>query len=240
MTWSIRGNCPNCGFEKSRRSRRVHFGEQLLGMLFLPYRCDQCDERSYRLRWRLKRRYRYASERDPLWTRGRFGFPVALAIIAASLTIVALRPSKPVGAGPQQTADRAGTTATPTDIPALSAAPAIPDAEHIGGAGQRRADGAERSRRASAAHADLIKPHPRLRSRSSIVVVAADEETASRLRGSSRDLSALVRQGRVFPVSTGTGVMTLQRKGRMVRVRILEGNMAGKEGWAQSRQVATK
>ena len=34
--------------------------------------------------------------------------------------------------------------------------------------------------------------------------------------------------------------MTLERKGRMVRVRILEGNMAGNEGWAESRKVATK
>src|SRR5581483_2228695 len=170
MTWSIRGNCPNCGFEKSRRSRRVHFGERLLGMLFLPYRCDRCDERSYRLRWRLKHRHRYTSERDPLWTRARLGFPVALAIIAATLTIVALRLSKPIG-GRHQTADRAVTAASPTDIPALSAAPAIPDADHSSGAGQSRADLPERSRRASSANADLTKPHPRLRSRSSIVVV---------------------------------------------------------------------
>lgn len=72
------------------------------------------------------------------------------------------------------------------------------------------------------------------------MVVAADEQTASRLRGSSRDLSALVRQGRIFPVSNGTEVMAPERKGRMVRVRILEGNMAEKEGWAESRKVATK
>jgi hypothetical protein len=128
MPWSTRGNCPNCGSGKFVRSRRVCFRERLVGILVLPYRCDRCGCRFFKWNRGPKRRNPVVPEPDPLWMRGRFGFPVALAVLAASVAFVAVRVGEQPRPSHPQTADRAGVVAIHSDLPVPPPAPAAPEA----------------------------------------------------------------------------------------------------------------
>src|SRR5579862_4822474 len=42
---------PQCKSTDINRSRRRGYGERMLGLVLLPYRCESCDFRFFRLRW---------------------------------------------------------------------------------------------------------------------------------------------------------------------------------------------
>ena len=43
-------SCSHCGSNRIRRSARHNVFERIAGVMFLPYRCDICGERCFKLR----------------------------------------------------------------------------------------------------------------------------------------------------------------------------------------------
>lgn len=237
MFWPFHRRCPNCGSGKFGPSRQLYFEEELLGILFLPYRCDRCDCRFFRPR--CLSRFPYADEHSdeveptPLWTNERFGIPFALAVIAVSVTVVAVRWSKPYPGVKQGTADRVAAVEAKADTPDPTATALVPDAGRIDHTSETRPNTPPTPR----ANAGAAKQGPHLRSKGSVVVVAADEAAALQLRRSSQSLGELIQQGSVFSVPNGTAVEILAKENGMVQIRILESTAAGKEGWTRPDQI---
>jgi len=47
----LRSGCPRCASERVYRSRRRSWFERILALIALPYRCEFCSLRFFRLRW---------------------------------------------------------------------------------------------------------------------------------------------------------------------------------------------
>jgi hypothetical protein len=166
---------------------------------------------------------------------------MALTVIAASLAIMAVRLSEPDREAHEGTADRAGTVLSHRDapLPAATAKGEDPGAHRI-----------DQTPRASTTAPPLLDSRVRrggevkngfyLIGRGSVVVVAADEATALRLRRRPRNVSELIRQGSVFSVPTGTAVKILARNAGLDQVRILESAMAGRDGWIHPGQLVVR
>jgi hypothetical protein len=244
LYWSFQGRCPNCGSsERFERSRRRNFREQCSGVLFLPYRCDQCDFRFFRLRWLSRQRQLQLHEPSaaPLWTRGRLRTAMALMVIAASLAIMVVRWS-PNREAREGTANPTGTVLIQRDAPA---SPPTATEREVAGADridQRAPASTTRPPLRDSHVSGGVKNGSYLISRGSVVVIAADEATALRLRRRRRpeNLSELIRQGSVFSVPTGTAAKILARNVGLVQVRILDTAMAGRDGWVQPGQLALR
>ena len=80
----------------------------------------------------------------------------------------------------------------------------------------------------------------RLQSKGSVVVMAREVSAATELRENPSSLERLIRSGSLFSVDVGTAVAARQMEGHLVKVRIMEGNSAGQEGWVDISQVITK
>lgn len=45
------GPCPSCGSISAKRSQRKNFFERAVSFFLLPWRCDYCYFRFFRVRW---------------------------------------------------------------------------------------------------------------------------------------------------------------------------------------------
>jgi hypothetical protein len=82
------------------------------------------------------------------------------------------------------------------------------------------------------------KGPPRLRGRGSSVALAVTEQTAAQLRDKPSSMGDLVQQGALFSAPNGAPVSIEEKHHGLVRVRILEGAVQGREGWARANQVS--
>ena len=79
-----------------------------------------------------------------------------------------------------------------------------------------------------------------LRGRGSVVVLALDAVAALELQKHPESLAQLVRNGSLFSVSGGTAITMQENKNGVIKVLIMEGTMAGREGWAPAGQALAK
>ena len=200
----------------------------MLGILLLPYRCDRCSYRFWRWRWLSP--FPDSEVPESLWTTGRVGIPLALAIIAVSVTLVVMRWSRPHRGTEQNTADRNEPVESQARPDRLATAP--------GGAHPAQKQLTTSPSPSRYQSAEFRGPH--LQSQTPVAVVAVSEASALRLRRRSRSLGELIREGSVFSVPNGTAIAILERKNGLVRIRIMESALAGRDGWAQPSQVASK
>ena len=77
----------------------------------------------------------------------------------------------------------------------------------------------------------------RLEGKGSVIVLGRNAVAALELSQHPDRLSRLTRRGSLFTVPRGTAIKLLQGNGLVIKVRILEGSMAGQEGWVRTRQV---
>jgi hypothetical protein len=76
-----------------------------------------------------------------------------------------------------------------------------------------------------------------LRGRGSVVVLALDAAAAFELQKHPDSLAQLVRNGSLFSVPGGTAITKQENKNGVIKVLIMEGTMAGREGWAPAGQA---
>ena len=77
----------------------------------------------------------------------------------------------------------------------------------------------------------------RLEGKGSVIVLGRNAVAAVELSQHPDRLSRLTRRGSLFTVPRGTAIKLLQGNGLVVKVRILEGSLAGQEGWVRTQQV---
>jgi hypothetical protein len=77
----------------------------------------------------------------------------------------------------------------------------------------------------------------RLEGNGPVIVLGRNAVAALELSQHPDRLSRLTRRGSLFTVPRGTAIKLLQGNGLVIKVRILEGSMAGQEGWVRARQV---
>ncbi|HLK46609.1 MAG TPA: hypothetical protein VKT49_00665 [Bryobacteraceae bacterium] len=80
----------------------------------------------------------------------------------------------------------------------------------------------------------------RLRSRSSVVIVASNQFQAQEIGRRSRRLGELIQGGSLFSISNGTAVAVEEQMDGVAKVRILQGAMAGKQGWVPNAEISAK
>jgi hypothetical protein len=72
------------------------------------------------------------------------------------------------------------------------------------------------------------------------VVLALDAVAALELQKHPESLAQLVRNGSLFSVPDGTAITMQENKNGVIKVLIMEGAMAGREGWAPAGQALAK
>src|SRR6516162_7298945 len=77
----------------------------------------------------------------------------------------------------------------------------------------------------------------RLEGNGPVIVLGRNAVTALELWQHPDRLSRLTQRGALFTVPRGTAIKLLQGNGLVIKVRILEGSLAGQEGWVRTRQV---
>ena len=77
----------------------------------------------------------------------------------------------------------------------------------------------------------------RLEGNGPVIVLGRSAVAALELSQHPDRLSRLTRRGSLFTVPRGTAIKLLQGNGLVIKVRILEGSLAGQEGWVRTRQV---
>ena len=77
----------------------------------------------------------------------------------------------------------------------------------------------------------------RLEGKGPVIVLGRSAVAALELSQHPDRLSRLTRRGSLFTVPRGTAIKLLQGNGLVMKVRILEGSLAGQEGWVRTRQV---
>jgi hypothetical protein len=94
----------------------------------------------------------------------------------------------------------------------------------------------------NAAPAHTVRPKPtlRLRNKGAVVVLARDPSEALALQQHPSTLGKLTQSGSLFTVASGTAVNPSQMESGLIKVLIIEGAMAGQEGWVQAWQATTK
>lgn len=78
---------------------------------------------------------------------------------------------------------------------------------------------------------------PRLDSKGPVVVLGREAAAALELLRYPGRLSKLIRRGSLFTVPRGTAIKLGRTKRGVIHVRIIDGAMAGQEGWAQAGQI---
>ena len=81
---------------------------------------------------------------------------------------------------------------------------------------------------------------PRLEGKSSVVVLGLDAQVAIELSKHPGRLDAFIQNGSLFTVPRGTAIKVRESQNGVIRILILEGSMAGREGWAQASQVSSR
>ena len=81
-----------------------------------------------------------------------------------------------------------------------------------------------------------------LQSKNTIIAVAKDEKTfdaafAAINADNKSMLSELIRYGEIFAVNSGTKVEIIETVGKRSKIRIMDGDIAGKVGWVQTAYV---
>jgi hypothetical protein len=79
-----------------------------------------------------------------------------------------------------------------------------------------------------------------LSSSGSVVMLAREASAAAQLRDNPSNLPRLIQSGSLFSAAPGTEVAAKQMENRLVKVRIMSGINAGREGWVDISQVGTK
>jgi hypothetical protein len=93
---------------------------------------------------------------------------------------------------------------------------------------------------AAPAHTVGPKPTLRLRNKGAAVVLAREPSVALALQQHPSTLGKLTQSGSLFTVASGTAVNASQRESGVIKVVIIEGAMAGQEGWVQAWQATSK
>jgi hypothetical protein len=84
------------------------------------------------------------------------------------------------------------------------------------------------------------KPTLRVRNKGAVVVLAREPSVALALQQRPSTLGKLTQSGSLFTVASGTAVNASQMESGLIKVFIIEGAMAGQEGWVQAWQATTK
>ena len=89
---------------------------------------------------------------------------------------------------------------------------------------------------------DLANTESKLRLSGSgpVVMLAREASAAAQLRDNPSNLTRLIQSGSLFSAAPGTEVAAKQMENRLVKVRIMNGINAGREGWVDISQVGTK
>jgi len=77
----------------------------------------------------------------------------------------------------------------------------------------------------------------RLQGKKSVIVLGRQAVAALELSQHPGRIRKLIQSGSLFTVPRGTAIKLLQKNRLVSKVLIMEGSMAGQEGWAQTRQV---
>ena len=246
MALAIRPHCPNCGNTRFARAHRHTFTEQAISLLFLPYRCYDCDFRFLGFRRWSRLPVRKKSVPAQGSTLHILGFAASAVVIALSVGSLIHSSDAQRGRSEQpKVAEYAPAAEQPSGIltpPAIPVAPA-PASKSFPAPRKKAAVSA-------AEHAPLT-PKPRshrsqtqgdilLRSKSSVVIVASNQVAAEQIRRGSRRLDQLIHDGAVFSISSGTAVALEAKTDGVVRVRILQGAMAGKQGWVPDGAISSQ
>src|SRR6516165_8812487 len=144
-----------------------------------------------------------------------------------------LASAEPVKSSPSLPAEESGTdvvpapqTTKPIAIPTLPTEPGSTARKKTMRRGSSSVWGAPRSNQVS-----------RLEGNGPVIVLGRSAVAALELSQHPDRLSRLTRRGSLFTVPRGTAIKLLQGNGLVIKVRILEGSLAGQEGWVRTRQV---
>ena len=77
----------------------------------------------------------------------------------------------------------------------------------------------------------------RLVSKTSVAVLGLEASAVTELTEHPDRLGDLIQSGSLFTVPSGTPIQVLETENGVLRVEILQGSMAGREGWARGSQV---
>ncbi|MGP8246538.1 MAG: hypothetical protein ACLQVN_18715 [Bryobacteraceae bacterium] len=100
------------------------------------------------------------------------------------------------------------------------------------------ADPAPAEPTAPAVKTDPPEASPRLRSKGSLALLAEDDSSLEQMIRDPKMVPQLIHDGRLFSASPGTKVEILERQGRMVHVRLLEGETADRSGWVSRSAIS--
>ena len=270
MALAIRPHCPNCGNTRFARAHRHNFTEQAISILFLPYRCYDCDFRFLGFRRWSRLPIRKKSVPAQGSTLHILGFAASAVVIALSVGSLIHSSDAQRGRSEQpkiaeyapaveqpkvaeyapaaeqsKVAEYAPAAEQPSGVPTPPAIPVAPAPASKPFPAPRK-----KAAMSAAEHAHLT-PKPRshrsqtqgdilLRSKSSVVIVASNQVAAQQIRRGSRRLDQLIHDGAVFSISSGTAVALEAKTDGVVRVRILQGAMAGKQGWVPDGAISSQ
>ena len=84
-----------------------------------------------------------------------------------------------------------------------------------------------------------------LQSRNEVIAIAKDEKTfdtafAALNAGSPSLIRELIGYGDIFAAKSGTKVEVIETSGKRSKIRIMDGDIAGKVGWVQTDYVREK
>jgi hypothetical protein len=80
----------------------------------------------------------------------------------------------------------------------------------------------------------------RLVSRSSVAVLSLEASAVVELSENPRRLGDLIQNGSLFTVPSGTPIQVRETENGVLKVEVLEGSMAGREGWVRASQVTPR
>ena len=100
----------------------------------------------------------------------------------------------------------------------------------------------ERGRIAFSASEDIARSNHtwRVESKSSIVILGLEAPAVFELSEHPGRLEELVQSGSLFTVPRGTAIQVREVENAAIKVLILKGSMAGREGWVQASQVTPR
>jgi hypothetical protein len=93
---------------------------------------------------------------------------------------------------------------------------------------------------ASPEHSSSSSRRLQLEGKSSVVVLGLEAPAIRELSGHPGQLRGLIQSGALFTAPRGTAIHVRERESGVVKVLILEGSMAGREGWVRAWQVKAR
>lgn len=94
--------------------------------------------------------------------------------------------------------------------------------------------------RSATAAPSSLQGRVRLRSRGSVVIVASNQSAAQAIGQRTERIENLIHSGSLFSISNGTAVAVESQQDGVAKVTILQGAMAGKQGWVPAAAISTK